>query len=416
MRHTMKVAKWEIKRNLKNKSFVIGLFLTPIIMAIFMIVPSLFSDSGPDPESIDIFVNDELNMIADLEDAVADLDYIDWHIEATDETLEDIQDELESSDNIVYIPLTETALNEGTIKMYTSEEIDANFANQTHLLEDPLRQMQLEKLGLSTEAMEIVSNGIAFDIEVAEDSSEATDEAGNETGSMDEGDLLKRLIPGAFAGVILFSIVISGMMIFQSASQEKKDKIAEIILSSLTPNELMQGKIVGYFVLGLIQVFVWIGLALPVIMWKFDLPIFEHLFTPELVVLLLFAVLGYLLFASLFVGLGATMEDVSTSGNFQGMVLMLPFIPFILIGPVISNPAGMVAKIAGYIPITSPAVMIMRLSMLEEWPWMEIAISVIILIISVWLFMKLAGKIFKTGILLYGKNATPKEIWKWLWN
>src|SRR5699024_11546994 len=105
-------------------------------------------------------------------------------------------------------------------------------------------------------------------------------------------------------------------------------------------------------------------------------------------VLLLFAVLGYLLFASLFVGLGATMEDVSTSGNFQGMVLMLPFIPFILIGPVISNPAGMVAKIAGYIPITSPAVMIMRLSMSEEWPWMEIAISVIILIISVWLFMK----------------------------
>src|SRR5690625_7324583 len=89
------------------------------------------------------------------------------------------------------------------------------------------------------------------------------------------------------------------------------------------------------------------------------------------------------------------MEDVSTSGNFQGMVLMLPFIPFILIGPVITNPAGMVAKIAGYIPITSPAVMIMRLSMLEEWPWMEIAISVIILIISVWLFMKLAGKIFK---------------------
>src|SRR5690625_3042587 len=97
MRHTMKVAKWEIKRNLKNKSFVIGLFLTPIIMAIFMIVPSLFSDSGPDPESIDIFVNDELNMIADLEDAVADLDYIDWHIEATDETLEDIQEDRKST-------------------------------------------------------------------------------------------------------------------------------------------------------------------------------------------------------------------------------------------------------------------------------------------------------------------------------
>ena len=53
--------------------------------------------------------------------------------------------------------------------------------------------------------------------------------------------------------------------------------------------------------------------------------------------------------------------------------------------------------------------------MLEEWPWVEIAIAVAILVVSVWLFMKLAGKIFKTGILMYGKNATPKEIWKWLW-
>src|SRR5690625_6432895 len=102
-------------------------------------------------------------------------------------------------------------------------------------------------------------------------------------------------MPGSFAGIILFSIVISGMMIFQSASQEKKDKIDEIILSSLTPNELMQGKIIGYFVLGIIQVFVWLGFAIPIVIWKFDLPIFEYLFVPELAILLLIAILGYLL-------------------------------------------------------------------------------------------------------------------------
>lgn len=411
MRNTMKVAKWEIKRNLKNKSFVIGLFLTPIIMALFMIVPSLFSDS--DPESIDIYIKDELQVAQDIEESIEGLDYIDWNIETTDLELDDIQLQLDESENMVYIPLTQSALNNGTIMMYTSEDIDQNFLNQTHLLEEPLRQLQLENLGLSTEALETISNGLSFEVdtEIADDPVE-TDDPSEEISDVDP---LKRLIPGAFAGVILFSIVISGMMIFQSASQEKKDKIAEIILSSLTPNELMQGKIVGYFVLGIIQVLVWIGLATPVIMWKFDLPIFEYLFTPELIVLLFFAILGYLLFASLFVGLGATMEDVSTSGNFQGMVLMLPFIPFVLIGPIITDPHGLVAKVGSYIPITSPTVMIMRLSMIEDWSWMEIGISAAILVISVWLFMKLAGKIFKTGILLYGKNATPREIWKWLW-
>ncbi|MCS0543134.1 hypothetical protein NXY55_24455, partial [Aeromonas veronii] len=58
--------------------------------------------------------------------------------------------------------------------------------------------------------------------------------------------------------------------------------------------------------------------------------------------------------------------------------------------------------------------LLLRLTFLEEWPWIEIVISLVILIVSIWLFMKLAGKIFKTGILMYGKNATPKEIWKWI--
>src|SRR5699024_6835453 len=113
--------------------------------------------------------------------------------------------------------------------------------------------------------------------------------------------------------IILFSIAISGMLIFQSASQEKKDKIAEIILSSLTPNELMQGKIIGYFILGIIQVVVWLGIAIPLIIWKFDLPIFKYLFVPELTVLLLISLLVYLLFALIFVGIGSSIDNISTS-------------------------------------------------------------------------------------------------------
>src|SRR5690606_29216212 len=202
--------------------------------------------------------------------------------------------------------------------------------------------------------------------------------------------------------------------IFQSASQEKKDKIAEIILSSVTPGELMNGKIIGYFVLGLIQVVVLLIFVVPFAATKIDEPIIEYLFVPETLLLVFIAILGYLLFAAIFVGIGATMADMTTSGNFQGLVMMLPFLSFVLMAPVLSNPSGIVAQVASYVPFTSPGVLIMRLTALDEWPWVEIIIAIVVLVISILLFMKLAGKIFKVGILMYGKNATPGEIWKWI--
>src|SRR5690625_358022 len=413
MRKTKKLAKWEIKRNMKNKSFIIGLFLTPLIFLFFAVVPSLFSDSDSEPEEIDVFVKDELHLIEEIRVAVEQNEFLNWDIKETELDESNIIDQVENSDHAVYIPLTSTALDEGLITVYISEDIEDEFMNQIGFIEEPLRQLQFEKLGLSPEELETISRGIAFETHVDVSEDHASEELAGDPA--EEADLYSRVIPGAFAGIILFSLVISGMMIFQSASQEKKDKIAEIILSSLTPNELMQGKIIGYFVLGIIQVFVWLGFAIPIVIWKFDLPIFEYLFVPELAVLLLIAILGYLFFASIFVGIGATIEDVSTSGNFQGMVLMLPFLPFVLVGPILHNPTGLVAQIGSYIPFTSPGILIIRLSMLEEWPWIEVLIAIAILLVSVWLFMKLAGKIFKTGILLYGKNATPKEIWKWLW-
>lgn len=410
MRNTLKVAKWEIKRNMKNKTFLIGLLITPLILLFFMIVPGLFGNS--EPEEITVYVKDDIHILDEIEQSVEQNPTLNWMIEETNFDLPSMEEQLQTEENIAYIDLTEEKINEGLITVHTSDDMDEDFLFQTHILEEPMLRIQLEQLGLSQEERAVIEQGIAFEVEpIAEvDVNDETDSHAEETAA----DPLKRIIPGAFSGVILFSIVVTGMMIFQSASQEKKDKIAEIILSSVTPNELMQGKIIGYFVIGLIQVLVWIIIVLPAILWKFDIPIFEHLFVPELALLLFIAVLGYLLFASIFVGLGATMEDISTSGNFQGLVLMLPFLPFIFLGPILNDPSGLIAKVGTFIPFTAPGVLLIRLSMLEEWPWIEIVISIAVLIISVWIFIKLAGKIFKTGILMYGKNATPKEIWKWL--
>lgn len=410
MRNTMKVAKWEIKRNLKNKSFVIGLFLTPILMVVFGFLGNLMGGDTPDNENAKIYVHDELNTFANLE-AMVEQYKLPFELEKTNIQEADVEKKLKDAENTAYFFIDNRAFNEGTLPFYTSEDFPKSLSSQVQIFTEAVKLVQMQNLGLTEEQLAAVSTPITIQ-------ALSVDQLGKNSEqeqAMDQEQLMQRIVPGVFAGVILLSIIFSGMMIFQSASQEKKDKIAEIILSSVTPGELMQGKIVGYFVLGLVQVLVFFAFGIPFILWAMnDLALFEYLFVPELLLFLLIAVLGYLLFAAIFVGIGATMSDISTAGNFQGLVTMIPFISFFFIGPVASDPTSILAQVLSYVPFTSPVILLFRLVMLDQWSWVEISVSLAILIVSVWLFMKLAGKIFKVGILLYGKNATPGEIWKWM--
>nr|WP_068673973.1 ABC transporter permease [Oceanobacillus sp. Castelsardo] len=410
MRNSLKVAKWEIKRNMKNKTFLIGLFLTPVLIVAFMFIGSLFGDDSEDlaTEEVTVLVNDQLNIFSSLEETVSETAF-NMKLEKTDISESEVEDVLKDKENTAYIFMDQRAVEQGMVPVYTSEEINPYFMDQIQVFETPLKSNQLGNLGLTDEQLAIISSNISFEEVVSSASDSSTD-----TDLEASSPPFEKLIPGIFAGFVMLSIVFTGMAIFQSASQEKKDKIAEIILSSLTPGELMNGKIIGYFVLGLIQTAVSIAILLPAAIWKIDFPFMEYLFVPELVLYLFIAILGYLLFAAIFVGVGATMADISTAGNFQGFVMMLPFATFIFIGPVFSDPSGLWAQVGTYIPFTSPGVLLLRLTLLENWPWLEVIIAIAILLVCIGLFMKLAGKIFKVGILLYGKNASPKEIWKWI--
>lgn len=411
MRNSIKVAKWEIKRNLKNKSYIIGLFMTPLIFLVFMLISSFMSGSEDDTttEVTDVYINDQVELFDEIEETVKTHE-LNWQIHQTDLDKASLEHELASSEDTAYLFLTEEEINQDKIPVFTSEDIPDTFMNEVQFLEGPIKLWQAKKLGLSDDELAVAMTPLSFNEWSVDDLKETSSPETKE----EHGTGLSQAVPGIFGGLILLSISITGMYIFQSASNEKKDKIAEIILSSVTPGELMQGKIVGYFVLGLIQVAVILVFAVPMALWKLDFPVLDYLLVPQTLLFILIAIMGYLLFASLFVGLGATMADMGSAGNFQGFVMMLPFLPFIFITPVIGNPSGLIAKVGTYFPFSTPGVLMLRLVMLEEWPWLEIGIALVILALSIWLFMKLAGKIFKVGILMYGKNATPKEIWRWL--
>lgn len=412
MRNAFKVAKWEFKRNMKNKSFLIGLFITPVLIVGFMVLSGILGDTAGEETTVRVFVNDNIGAFEMLQQT-AERHTFNWEMQPSNISEQEVKEKLQNVDNTAYIFLDEKSLEQQVIPVYTSTEIDRAFINQVQVLAAPLKTLQLKQLGLSNEQLAAISQEIIFQEISAEDLAAGADDR-EAKGDLSPEDIMARVIPGAFAGVVFLSIIFSGMYIFQSASQEKKDKVAEIILSSITPDELMQGKIIGYFLLGMVQTLIILVFAVPIVVWKYNIPLMRYLLVPEIILYLLIALLGYLLFAALFVGVGATMADITTAGNFQGMVMMLPFLPLIFIGPVANDPSGLIAQIASYIPFASPGILLLRLSLLEEWPWLEIIIALFILIVSIWFFMKLAGKIFKAGILMYGKNATPREIWKWI--
>src|SRR5690625_3925562 len=152
MRNSMKVAKWEIKRNVKNKSFLIGLFLTPIIMIGFGLIGGWISGSSDDTEEYDeemtVFVHDELDIFADLEETVAK-NGLSWSLEETDVTEDDMANELTDNEHVAYVYLDEEAIVDGTITVYTSDEVDSFFIHQVDIFQGPILAYQMDQLGLT---------------------------------------------------------------------------------------------------------------------------------------------------------------------------------------------------------------------------------------------------------------------------
>src|SRR5690606_21672697 len=190
-----------------------------------------------DEAGVNVHLYDELNVWAGIEASLPEEGFANWETLSEPLTEEEVLKDLEDQENTAYIFLTEDALQNGNVKVYMSEDVDENtFLYQVSVLEHPLLLKKFEELGLSGEEIAIASQGVQFEPVVS-------GAEGSEEGGSSPEEVLSRVAPALFGGVILFSILITGMMIFQSASQEKKEKVAEIVLSSLKPEELMQGKI-----------------------------------------------------------------------------------------------------------------------------------------------------------------------------
>lgn len=393
MRNIWKIASWEIMRNLTNKQFIFGLLLTPLMMALFGGAPHVL-ERWNQPASTTYYLIDEIGATTALQALLPENITLELHNDAAS-----IDDQVRADKASGYFHLTPEFIATGEIDLMFNDRNSESLGAIRTGLTTVLQQMRLAMSEISPDQLVFL-----------------TSPAQVRQVPMDE----ELDLPGAqiaasavFTLLVFILIMTSGGMLMQSALQEKRDRMAEVVLSSIRPDTLMQGKIIGHFILGVIQMGVWVGLGLPIAIYFLEFPVLEALSGVNFPVLLFFSLVGYLLFSSMFVALGATMEDVQSTSNSQGMVVMLPMLSMLFLVPVISNPDGTVAVFASFFPFTSPAIMMLR-SGLTSIPLWQTLTSGAILLATAWLMIQMAAKIFRVGMLMYGKTATPKEILRWL--
>lgn len=397
MKNSLKVAAWEIKRNLKNKTFLISMLVTPALMIVFGFLPNFILHLDENSKTT-VHVYDELGLYEKILENISSESNLELVLQDT--AVDNIEDTVRENPENYYMVLNENSVNQfGMIPVYSVKDGMPNFGELEAAINNAVRNFRLENFGLEESQIELVNERLI----VSAINIDSTDD-----------DFLSKAVPAAFAGIILLAVSITGIMTFQSSIGEKKDRMAEILLSSISCDNLMQGKILGYFALGILQAFVFIVFAIPISQYYFEIPVLTYLMNPVLILMVMFAMIGYFMFSALFVSFGATVEDIQEAGNFYSILFILPWLPLFVIGPVIASPGGAIATVASYIPLTAPGVMLFRLAFLSKIPVLDVIISLSILLVFSFFVMKLAGKIFKTGMLMTGKNASIKEIWKWV--
>ncbi len=273
---------------------------------------------------------------------------------------------------------------------------------------DAVRSQRLANASISETAVRELSKKVQLD-------AKAIDEKGREKNT--DALLAASFIIGL---MIYITLAIYGQVIMAAVVEEKETRIAEILFSSARPFELMLGKLVGVGLAGLTQLGIWV-LSLAALLAFFAVqsnlsPLLSGLphFTPLMVVyFLVFFLLGYFIYASIFALIGSMVTTVQEGGQFAFPPIMVLLTGFYLSFAVIRDPNSTLSFWASVAPFFAPITMPVRI-LAETPPFWEIALSIGVNVIAITFLVWLAARVYRIGMLMYGKRATIPEVWKWI--
>jgi ABC-2 type transport system permease protein len=429
----------------KKKSFIVMTFLGPVLMASLFIIP-VYLAQIKDSDVKKIAVIDETDIYqSTFQDSES------YHYEHLRMSLDSAKSRLPEMDYyaLLYIPATKVVLPENAV-IYSTKQATLDVRNHLrNLMKQRIESLKLEASGIDKETLNATRANINL-------TSIKLDESGGEEKSYAEVAMGVGFIS---ALIIYFFIFMFGSQVMRGVIEEKTSRIVEVIVSSVRPFQLMMGKILGIALVGLTQILLWVVLTFgiytafagfysdtldmkaqqerimtqqnsmtsvlgaqqqeaenteainPQVNKVFDI-INSINFGVIIGSFLFFFLGGYLMYSALFAAIGSAVDNETDTQQFM-LPITAPLILAIIVAQfVIQNPEGPLAFWFSIIPLTSPVIMMIRIPF--GVPTFDMILSMTLLIAAFIATTWLAGKIYRTGILMYGKKVDYREIWKWI--
>jgi ABC-2 type transport system permease protein len=398
MSKTLKIAIREYSYNIRKPSFLFAAFGTPaMIIGIWILLFALSGNTTERPALTRVGVVDMVNIInPDVEVDGVTFERIPYADEAS------ARADLDAEVIEAYFVLPEGFKTTGALPIYAYRELPADFQGMIRrLVVGNIRAESQIEMPLNR----ILNPVNEMDIQIL-DSGRVVN---------DSGIVITFLAPFFFSVLFWISMQTTGNFLMNGLVEEKKNRIIEVLVTTTTPTQLLLGKILGLGALGLTQIALWLGVAFFALTFGPQIEFLSGLsnvqFPPELIIAgLLFFGLGYLFNAGLLAGVGVLAGNEQQSNQYSAIIMLPGYLPPIfLIGEFIENSNGSLATLLSMIPVTAPFSMLMRMGF-GAVPVEQIILSLGILAISTVITSWAAGKIFRWGLLLYGKKIRIPEL------
>ncbi|MCR5454959.1 MAG: ABC transporter permease [Bacteroidales bacterium] len=399
------IIKFEFLRMVKTKGFIVGVILVPVmfigIMAVMAILAENSNDHSEDEISVGIYSATKDSVLAEI---VENIEQMQWHIVESDnkEELRKMTFEKKISGFIEYDSVS-------GYNFYSDNYTDLYVSNTINgIVHSVNRRNEIMRSGLSNEQIDKILNPASVNtLKLSEDNPEEA-----ETSNVREEAFKRQMCGYVFAFLIMMSVMMFGQSIGMSVLEDKTTKIVDVLLTSVSPMQLLTGKILGVGGAGLLQFFVWVLIAIITTTYSGGLPfgsLSEYL-TPQLfAIAAVYFVLGFIMVMSIYAAFGSMAETQQHYNQLISGISIFMSVPFIAITPVTMNPESTFSIVMSMIPIFSSSLMPVRI-IAGDVPVWQLILSLAILVGSCLLVIKIAARIYRNGIMQQGKEFKFKDI------
>jgi len=422
---TIALIKREYLLQVKSKGFIIGTLLLPLFILFVSFVPAFLANMEVEKKA-NIAVIDTTGKIytplsVALQESRKDkqgnslynVEQVTWSGDSLGIKKEELNARVQNGELFAYIEVTDSVFIKNSFAVYSKNITNFDFYSRVErLMSDAVKAIRMNESGLDPELVNKLSQWVkvqTFQVD--------------EKGASEASGMAAYGLSYVMVFILYFALIMYGAYVMQGVIEDKSSRVMEVILSSVKPYQLMAGKIIGIGATGLTQFFIWI--LSTVLVTTFGLviaqqfaPGISELAIPSLSIwtylaFIAYFLLGFFLYATLYAGLGSMVNSSSEAQSVQWPVMMLIVVAFLLMFAIIKTPDSTLAVVLSLIPFFTPLLMFMRI-MLNAVPLYQVILSIIITLLTIGASIWVSGKIFRVGILMYGKRPTLPELLKWI--